>query len=166
MTDSKRLWVVNASPVISLANIGYANILIEACNHLVIPQAVEAEMLAGPDNDLAKQWIMSIGKEYVQDIGTVLPLITGWDLGAGESEVLTWSYQHPSYQAVLDDFAARKFAQVFEISLCGTIGVIVQAKKLGLVSNIKPLLNELIKMDFRVDQNLYNTALQMAGEKL
>ncbi len=89
MTDPKRLWVVNASPIISLANIGYANILIESCNHLVIPQALETEILAGPNDDPAKQWIMATGKEYVLDIG----------------------------------------------------------------------------MDFRIDQNLYHTALQMVGEK-
>ncbi len=164
MTESKLLWVVNASPIISLANIGYANILIESSSHLVIPQAVETEILAGPDNDPAIQWIQDPGKDYVQDIGIVLPLITGWDLGSGESEVLTWSYQYPSYKVVLDDLAARKFAQTFKISICGTIGVIVQAKKLELVPNVKPLLNKLIEMDFRIDQNLYHTALQIVGE--
>lgn len=164
MTKPERLWVVNASPIISLANIEHANILIESCNKLIIPHAVEAEILAGPDDDPAKKWIMTTGKNYVRDVGIVLPLITGWDLGAGESEVLTWSYQFSSYQAVLDDLAARRFAQSFEISICGNIGVVILANKQGLISNVKSELNKLIDIGFRIDTKLYHTALQLAGE--
>ncbi len=158
------LWVVNASPIISLANIEYTHILPDSCNHLVIPLAVEREILNGPDDDRAKQWIMTTGRQWVKDIGPIVPLVAGWDLGAGESEVLSWSYQHPTYQSVLDDLAARKFAKAFGISLRGTIGVIVVAKKRGIISYVKPLLKKLIEVDFRIDDRLYNTALQLAGE--
>lgn len=51
----RRLWVINSSPIISLANIGYADILPGSCEHLVIPNAVEKEILDGPDDDHAKQ---------------------------------------------------------------------------------------------------------------
>ncbi|CAN2039528.1 DUF3368 domain-containing protein [Candidatus Magnetomoraceae bacterium gMMP-15] len=161
---SNRLWVVNASPIISLANIEYAHILPDSCNHLVIPQAVEREILNGPDDDHAKQWMMTTGQQWVQNIGPIVPLIAGWDLGAGESEVLSWSYQHSTYQSVLDDLAARKFAKAFGISLCGTIGVIVVAKKHGAIFSVKPLLKRLIEVEFRIDDRLYHTALQLAGE--
>jgi predicted nucleic acid-binding protein len=118
-----RLWVVNASPIISLANIGYANLLPDMCDQLVIPRAVEHEILAGTDDDLAKHWMSSTGHQWVKDTGTVVPLVAAWDLGAGESAVLSWSYLHSGYQSVVDDLAARKFAKAFGIALCGTIGV-------------------------------------------
>jgi predicted nucleic acid-binding protein len=47
-----RLWVVNASPIISLANIGYANLLPDMCDQLVIPRAVEHEILDGEDGSV------------------------------------------------------------------------------------------------------------------
>jgi len=159
-----RLWVVNASPIISLANIGYANLLPDMCDQLVIPRAVEHEILEGADDDLAKHWMSSTGHQWVKDTGAVVPLVAAWDLGAGESAVLSWSYLHSEYQSVVDDLAARKFAKAFGISLCGTIGVIVIAKKNGMIPDAKRLLKHLIEMDFRIDERLYEAALQLAGE--
>lgn len=99
--------------------------MLRCLTQMIIPQAVEQEILDGPDDDLAKHWIKTTGQQWVQDIGPVVPLVAAWDLGVGESAVLSWSYQHPEYQSVVDDLAARKFAKAFGIALCGTIGVIV-----------------------------------------
>jgi predicted nucleic acid-binding protein len=161
-----RLWVVNASPIISLANIEHAHLLPDSCDQLIIPRAVEQEILDGSDDDLAKHWISTTGQQWVQDIGSVVPLVAAWDLGAGESAVISWSYQHPKYQSVVDDLAARKFAKAFGIALCGTIGVIVIAKNVGIVPDAKALLDRLIGVDFRIDKQLYQTALRLAGETL
>ncbi len=161
---SNRLWVVNTSPIISLANIEHAHLLPDACDQLVIPRAVEYEILDGVDDDLAKHWISTTGQEWVQDTGAVVPLVAAWDLGVGESAVLSWSYQHSEYQSVVDDLAARKCAKTFSIALCGTIGVIVIAKKVGIIPDVKPLLKRLIDVDFRIDDRLYQAALQLAGE--
>jgi predicted nucleic acid-binding protein len=161
---SKRLWVVNASPIISLANIEHAHLLPDSCDQMIIPRVVEHEILDGSDDDLAKHWISTTGQQWVQDIGSVAPLVAAWDLGAGESAVLSWSYQHPKYQAVVNDLAARKFAKAFGMALCGTIGVIVIAKKVGIIPDVKPLLKRLIDVDFRIDDRLYQTALRLAGE--
>lgn len=161
---SNRLWVVNASPIISLANIGHAHLLTDLSGHLIIPRAVEHEILDGSDDDPAKHWMSTTGRRCVHDIGSVVPLVAAWDLGAGETAVLSWSYQHPEYQSVVDDLAARKFAKAFGIALCGTIGVIVIAKKVGIISAVQPLLNHLIDVDFRIDDRLYQAALRLAGE--
>lgn len=160
----ERLWVVNASPVISLANIEHAHLLPDSCDRMIIPRAVEQEILNGSDDDLAKHWISTAGRQWVRDIEPVSPLIAAWDLGAGESAVLSYSYLHLEYQAVVDDLAARKCAKAFGIALCGTIGVIVIAKKAGIIPEVKSLLNRLIDVDFRIDDRLYQAALQLAGE--
>ena len=73
-----RLWVVNASPIISLANIAHAHLLPDSCDQLIIPRAVEQEILDGSDDDLAKHWISTTGQQWVQDIGSVVHL---WRLG-------------------------------------------------------------------------------------
>jgi predicted nucleic acid-binding protein len=65
---------------------------------------------------------------------------------------------------LVDDLAARKFAKAFGIALCGTIGVIVIAKKVGIVPDAMPLLNRLIDVGFRIDNQLYQTALRLVGE--
>ncbi len=36
--------------------------------------------------------------------------VANWDLGLGESHVLSWVYSNPGYEAILDDRAAKNAA--------------------------------------------------------
>ncbi len=73
---SERLWVVNASPLISLAKISQIHILPKLCAQMIIPEAVAQEIKDGPDDDPAKQWLQTSGQQWVKDIGNVSPIIS------------------------------------------------------------------------------------------
>lgn len=45
------VWVVNASPVIALAKADALGLLERSCRELLVPEAVVAEILAGPPSD-------------------------------------------------------------------------------------------------------------------
>ena len=49
--------VVNASPIISLAKIGYADLLLELSSELIIPEGVYQEIVNHKNNDSAVEWI-------------------------------------------------------------------------------------------------------------
>ena len=66
-------------------------------------------------------------------------VLRAWDLGAGESAVLSWAMKRPGTLAVLDDFAARKCATALGIPVVGTLGVALLAKKRGVVQDARPL---------------------------
>jgi predicted nucleic acid-binding protein len=51
-------------------------------------------------------------------------MIAAWDLGQGESEVLTLALEKDGAFVVLDDLQARKCAALFDIPLIGSIGLI------------------------------------------
>ena len=53
------VWVVNASPLILLGKIGRLNVLKELCDQFVIPDSVTEEILAGPEDDIARNWVQS-----------------------------------------------------------------------------------------------------------
>lgn len=108
-------WVVDASPVISLARIGKASLLVELCEELLIPSAVDAEISRGSENDPAKLWLQKHRKAFVRDVGSIDPVATAWDLGRGETEVINWAFTHRDWIAVLDDRAARNCAGSLEI---------------------------------------------------
>jgi predicted nucleic acid-binding protein len=110
-----RQWVVNASPLIILGKIGRLSFLTQLAESLVVPAGVAYELAAGPENDPARQWIAGPGKDHVRDVGNVDPFVAGWDLGRGESHVLTWALRHPGSEVLLDDFAARKCAAALSI---------------------------------------------------
>jgi hypothetical protein len=52
----------------------------------------------------------SKGRDFVRQAGQVHSVISAWDLGLGESEVLAWANERPGWEAILDDKAARDCA--------------------------------------------------------
>ena len=46
----------------------------------------------------------------------------------------------------------------------GTIGILIAAKKRGLVPEVTPLLDDLKAAGFRMSEDLYRTAQTLAGE--
>ncbi|MDB9444241.1 DUF3368 domain-containing protein [Sphaerospermopsis kisseleviana CS-549] len=49
---------------------------------------------------------------------------------------MTFALENIGYRAVIDDAAARKVAKSLNIPFMGTLGVLVLAKKQGLITSI------------------------------
>ena len=107
-----RRWAVNASPIITLTKIGQVDLLIQLCDELVIPNGVADEIQNGGYNDPAVTWIRNEGQQYINPVDTIAPEVASWDLGMGESCVMSWVLTHPDFEAIIDDRAARKAAIV------------------------------------------------------
>ena len=105
-------WVVNASPLIVLSKIGHQHLLTQLSAEVAIPEAVALEIEAGPENDPAKQFLRSTPLPIIAV--TAKPIILAWDLGAGETSVLSHVLQHPNWKAVIDDGMARRCARTFK----------------------------------------------------
>jgi predicted nucleic acid-binding protein len=159
-----RRWVVNASPLIVLTKINQVHLLFELCDEVVIPSGVVREICVASDNDPAKVWILNEGSSYIRDVEQVDPVIAAWDLGLGESHVLTWTYNNPGYEAILDDRAAKNTAVALGISVRGTLGVILLAKQEGKVKAARPIFEQLTQIGFRVSTQVLESALRLVGE--
>jgi predicted nucleic acid-binding protein len=140
------------------------SLLVDLPDQMLIPTGVAREIDEGPEDDPARQWLNASGAAYLQDTGPTLPLIAGWDLGDGESQVLSWAHQHPGTEAIVDDRAARTCAISLGIPVRGTLGVVFLAKKEGLVPLVAPVFAELQTAGIHVDRMLLDAALQLAGE--
>jgi predicted nucleic acid-binding protein len=159
-----RHWAVNASPIILLAKVGQISLLVDLPDRVLIPAGVGQEIDEGPGDDPARQWLNGPGAAHVQETGPIVPLVAGWDLGVGESQVLSWAHQHTGTEAIVDDQAARTCALSLGIPVRGTLGVVLLAKKEGLIPLVAPVFAELRSAGIRVDPSLLDTALQLAGE--
>lgn len=83
----------------------------------------------------------------------------------GEVEVMILAQEEPKADLViLDDNSAKKTAKFLELSVTGTLGVLVKAKQLNYIEKVKPLMNALIANGFFVTQNVYSMVLEQAGE--
>jgi predicted nucleic acid-binding protein len=104
------------------------------------------------------------GARWIRDVEQVDPVIAAWDLGLGESHVLTWAYQHLGYQAILDDRAAKTAALALRIPVRGTLGVILLAKQEGKITAAKPLFDQLVQAGLRVSGEILEAALRLVDE--
>lgn len=160
-----RKWVINASPPIILGKVAGIPLLNKLCSDLVIPVGVAQELDQGLANDPARNWINGEGVSFVRGLNKTPPLIMAWDLGKGETEVISWAYVHPGFEAILDDRAARNCASCLGIKVRGTLGVILLAKKEGILSQVKPLIISLMEQGFRIDSELLRTVYRLADEE-
>lgn len=60
-----RRWVINASPLISLAKISQVDLIIE-CSEAIIPSGVVEEINSGTDDEPAKIWLKNKGNSLIQ----------------------------------------------------------------------------------------------------
>jgi predicted nucleic acid-binding protein len=157
------VWVANASPIIVLAKAGYLKLLTELSTELLVPEPVAAEILAGPEADparraLEKGWGLRIAPLSIPN--ELLEL----RLGAGETAVLAVARERAPCVAILDDAAARVSAGVFGVSLIGTLGVVLRAKKRGLVPAAAEVLKALRAVGLHLDDRTIRLALGRFGE--
>ncbi|KOR32863.1 hypothetical protein TI05_04615 [Achromatium sp. WMS3] len=162
MANYKR-WVSNTSPLILLGKIGQLELLTALAPSLVVPQVVMTEIAAGTDIDPCTNAILMWAKTRTIEDMAIIDEVIRWDLGAGESQVLSHCYAGDAV-AVLDDGAARACAQSLGISIIGTLGIILRAKKQGIILEARPLIEQLLAVGSRLDRNLVESVLQQIGE--
>lgn len=64
----------------------------------------------------------------------------------------------------MDERAGRKLAQTLGLPTIGTIGILLLAKEERIVSEIAPLVDNLIDQGTWISPAFYQQVLQMAGE--
>jgi predicted nucleic acid-binding protein len=85
-------------------------------------------------------------------------------LDNGESSGIVLAMETLQSVIILDDLKARKIAKQLDIPFTGTIGIIVKAKKSGIIKSIKPILEKIKQTNFRVSKEIETIALFEAGE--
>lgn len=157
------VWVVNASPLILRSRIARLELLERLAPRILIPNAVIEEVRAGHHQDrtaaAALEWA---GTHRVDDIA-VLTSIEHWDLGLGESQVITQRVGGSRW-AVLDDRAARRCAIAHHVPVLGTLGVVLRSKKNLQIETARPVVKELIAAGMFLDDEFVDRVLASIGE--
>lgn len=137
--------VTNASPLIVLCKGGFANLFPQVCTEVLVPDAVWQEVTLGGKNDLAAQALLSADWAKRTEVITDDPVIRAWNLGAGETAVLNLALSLPGYRALIDDGAARACAKTLGIPFIGAGGLLVLAKRRGLISSFDSALQKVME---------------------
>jgi predicted nucleic acid-binding protein len=85
-------------------------------------------------------------------------------LDPGESSVLALAYVDPGSEVVLDDLAARRAARRLGVPCLGTLGLVLTAKGLGVISEARPLVDQLRRDGLYLDDEFVDEVLRRIGE--
>ena len=91
-----------------------------------------------------------------------LQMETGLDLG--ESAAIALAKELKAQRILIDESAGRTVAKARDLPVTGTVGVLLIAKQQGLISKVKPILDELIAVGKRISPELYREVLAIANE--
>ena len=160
--------VSNTTPIISLLKLNKLNLLKEMFGEVIIPVAVFNEITV--KNAFAEEVAKFNASNFIKVIPiknefavNILQKQLGLDLG--ESEAITLAEDIKSNLLLIDERKGRRVAEESGLSIAGTLGIIAKSKKLGLIDEVKPLLDLLIANSIRISTDLYTEILSISNEK-
>jgi len=160
--------VSNTSPISSLAIIGKLPLLRSQFSEIWIPAAVLHELNDHPDSvalaaiheAVRDKWIQPAVPKPSHLLGVLLS-----NLHRGEAEAIALAADSNADIILIDEHEGRRFANQAGLTVTGVLGVLLRAKKSGLISAVKPEVHALrTKARFFIASSLEARVLSAAGE--
>lgn len=161
--------VSDTSVITNLAAIEQLELIHQLYTTIIIPVAVYNEMVAvdrlvpGAIEVQTLSWILT---QAVTNIQGVIDIQTSEDnIDLGEAEAIILALELKAELILMDERRGRALAATYGLKVTGLLGILLQSKRQGLLSLVKPVMDRLIgEADFRISNDLYATVLRNAGE--
>jgi len=136
--------ISDTSPITNLMKIGRLNILKEVFQKVIVPEKVHEELLDW--KKLGADITEYENADWVEvarpkDIRLVRELLINLD--KGEAEAIVLANEMGADYLLIDERRGWKMAKELGINAIGIIGVLLDAKKLGVLQKIMPVIDEL-----------------------
>lgn len=161
MTDKV---IINASPLIFLSRSHHLALLQSFADEVWVPEPVAEEILQRGQEDITAQAIKNTAWLVEQSVEEIPMSILEWRLGAGESAVLALGLDHPHTEVIIDDLAGRKCADSLDIPVRGTLGLVLVAKKRGVIPAARPVIEDMMRAGLYLSKRILDRALEKVGE--
>ena len=145
--------VTNSTCLIGLERIERLDILPQVFDTVFAPPAVAKEVRTSLD------WLRV---QAVANPSVTIALRTQMD--EGEAEAIALALELENVLLILDDKKARRVAQQMGMKVIGTVGMLLRAKRQGVIAEVKPILLKLTEANFRIGQGIIQEALRLSGE--
>lgn len=156
--------VSDSSPLIALARVGHFRLLQSLFGEVLVPGAVWDEVVQAGRPEVTQivsaEWVKVVA---VPDDSYLLALRT--EVDRGEAEAIALAADVRADLLLLDERSARQLAVSMGFQIIGVVGVLKLAWQRGFIAEIRPVLDQLIKLlNFRLGKTLYDQTLRDAGE--
>lgn len=148
------LVVADASVLIAFHQIGLLDILRVLYDRVVVPPAVAREV--SPSVGRLPDWVSEIEPTTIHRLALALD--------AGEREALSLAVEILFDAVLTDDLAARRIGERLQMRVIGSVGILGEAKKHGLIEVVAPLLNAMRANGLYISDRLADEVLAAAGE--
>lgn len=154
--------IADASALIALSACDSLWLLDAIFGTVLVPEAVFREVAAvsKPHSEPLQSYLH--GKVRQVDMRHFVFLDAYAD--AGETAAMLLYKALDADYLLIDDKRGRKVAAINQIKTIGSMGVLLQAKRAGLVASIAPLIASIDASPVFISRSLLETVLELAGE--
>lgn len=158
--------VSNTSPITNLATIGRIDLLQQIYGEIIIPSAVFQELTQWGDLIPGAKEVKTLSWIKVEPVtnANLLESLRN-KLDEGEAAAIFLALELKADWIIIDEQLGRKIAIEYNLKITGILGLLIEAKRQGLVLSVKPILDDLINIaKFWVNRSVYNRVLLIVGE--
>lgn len=157
------LVISDTTAITNLFQIELLLLMKELYGEVIIPQSVYDELCELPSQKSyldQNNWIVV---KKIKDQNLYTSLLKRID--SGEAEAIVLALELKSDVLVMDEVVGRQVATELGLKIIGLIGVLVIAKKRGLIDSVKVYMDRLMsEVNFRISPKLYRLVLTQLGE--
>lgn len=155
--------VSNTTPIISLSVIRKLEILKDIFHEIIIPQAVYEEIKGKPGYGYHE--IDSSDFIIVQPITmTEHELLSSKRLDIGEAQTIILSQEIRADNVIIDENLGYAIAKEYGLNVIRTLSILLKAKELNIITELKPILDEMISKGRWYSDRVYYSFLSKANE--
>lgn len=157
--------VISDTSVLSaLLQIDRLSLLCELFEEVIIPFTVFEELAELTRFGVSIQEIHDANWILIRPVSD-LSVVESYDLDAGEKAAIALALELNADYLLIDELQGRQVAQELMLTITGTLGLLIEAKREGIIPLVRPLMDELIHTArFWINNRLYQNVLRLAGE--
>jgi predicted nucleic acid-binding protein len=163
----RRLIVTDAGPLIIYARTKKLDVLLGTADQVIVTEAVKAECVSKTSKPGAKEILSALEDGRLHLVSNVFSnTVTNARLDLGEASAISYALTlGPAYARLLiDEKRGRAVAQKLGLTVIGSAGLLAAAKHLGIIDNVKQVIDEWQETGYWIDPRIVDKVLRNAGE--
>jgi predicted nucleic acid-binding protein len=165
----REIVIADTGPLIALGGLGHLKLLRHLYENIVIPPAVRDELHLGSRRPGAEQSAEALEHGWLQvrapspaSASSLSELALILDLG--EAEAILLAVELDCRFLLIDERKGRAIAKRRGVPVVGMAGVLLAAKKRGLIDAVLPSLKNMERGGYRMSAGLTREIARLAGE--
>jgi predicted nucleic acid-binding protein len=160
----ERLIICDAGPLIALGKIDQLHLLRQCAETVWIPHQVWHEVVTRGQDRPPAAWLKHNLADAIRSGDHELMAAFSLQVDAGEAEALALAARNRESCLLIDDAKGRTVAQLNQLRCVSTLGLLVRARRAGLIIQLQPLLSRLQAAGWFIHPHLIQDALRAVGE--